>query len=67
MPAIGGLPDMAKVSASGRQSLSGDFAALSLALKFAFPAYSIGGARNKGREANLPLRIIASPSCVKTP
>jgi hypothetical protein len=28
---------VAKVSASGRQSLSGDFAALSLALKFAFP------------------------------
>ena len=37
MPAIGGLPEMAKVSGSGRQSLSGDFVALSLALKFAFP------------------------------
>jgi hypothetical protein len=37
MPATGGLPDMAKVSGSGRQSLSGDFAPLSLALKFAFP------------------------------
>jgi hypothetical protein len=29
--------DVAKVSASGRQSLSGDFAVLSLAAKFAFP------------------------------
>jgi hypothetical protein len=36
MPAIGGLPGAAKVSASGRLSLMGDFAALSLALKFAF-------------------------------
>jgi hypothetical protein len=33
MPAIGGLFDMAKVSTSGRQSLSGDFAALSLETK----------------------------------
>jgi hypothetical protein len=32
MPAIGGLPDVAKVSASGRQSLSGDFSVLSLPL-----------------------------------
>jgi hypothetical protein len=37
MPAIGGLPGVAKVSTSGRQGLRGGFAVLSLALKFAFP------------------------------
>jgi hypothetical protein len=37
MPAIGGLPGVAKVSPSGRQGLRGGFAVLSLALKFAFP------------------------------
>jgi hypothetical protein len=34
MPAIGGLPDMAKVSASGRLSLSGEFSAVSLAQQY---------------------------------
>jgi GAF domain-containing protein len=34
---LAGFLDVAKVSASGRQGLSGDFAGLSLALKFAFP------------------------------
>ena len=36
-PQLAGFPGVAKVSASGRQSLRGGFAFLSLALKFAFP------------------------------
>ena len=37
MPAIGGLPAMAKVSGSGRQSLSGDFGTFVSGLKIPFP------------------------------
>jgi hypothetical protein len=53
MPAIGGLLGVTKVSGSGRQSLRGGFAVLSLALKFAFPGNRRPGLQRLG--SRLPL------------
>ena len=61
MPAIGGLLGVPKVSARGRQSLRGDFAVLSLALKFAFPGNRRLGLQSVGSRFLLTARKAKHP------
>jgi hypothetical protein len=61
MPAIGGIPSGAKVSASGRQGLRGGFAVLSLALKFAFPGNRRRGLQSVGSRFLLTARKAKHP------